>query len=332
MDGRVMVQPIQKRPAIETGLPRGRLLQLGAAAIGRLTTLSRLPIASAAERWCQAYSSMRFFVPLLLLAFSLDAAAADVIAHRALSCSAIENSSSAVAASWSIGVDAVELDVRISKDGVAYTFHDDKIEKVPLADLEFENIQRRAGTIAAPTLLSALESDRGRGYYILDLKDVSDNQLQDLIDAIKTSRIEQNRFTFQSERIATLSELRRHIPDGRFFFLSRLRRVPPLFVSPKPEDLLSRLALHGLDGVSIKGRRFIDRRFVEVLKSGGLQVYVWTINDLTRADYYRDIGVDGIITDLAGEMLLKFDRGARPVSMCESETTQKRSRLRTRNS
>ena len=49
--------------------------------------------------------------------------------------------------------------------------------------------------------------------------------------------------------------------------------------------------------MSIKGRLFIDKKYIDDIKSSGHEVHVWTINDPERAVYYKNLGVDGLITD-----------------------------------
>ncbi len=63
--------------------------------------------------------------------------------------------------------------------------------------------------------------------------------------------------------------------------------------------LLTKLADTRIHGLSIKGRGFIDRSYIQLLQASGLRVYIWTINDAERAEHYRNIGADGIITDRA---------------------------------
>ena len=41
----------------------------------------------------------------------------------------------------------------------------------------------------------------------------------------------------------------------------------------------------------------MTKRFVNYLKSKGIKIMVWTINDVKTFNYLIDLNVDGIITD-----------------------------------
>ena len=45
------------------------------------------------------------------------------------------------------------------------------------------------------------------------------------------------------------------------------------------------------------GVRIVTKRFVNYLKSKGIKIMVWTINDVKTFNYLIDLKVDGIITD-----------------------------------
>ena len=55
--------------------------------------------------------------------------------------------------------------------------------------------------------------------------------------------------------------------------------------------------------------RVVTKRFVKYLKSKGLKIMVWTINDVKTFEYLIELKVDGIISDkpkLLFETLSKY--------------------------
>ena len=57
------------------------------------------------------------------------------------------------------------------------------------------------------------------------------------------------------------------------------------------------------------GIKVVTRKFVDYVKSRGLKIMVWTINDVKTFEHLIDLKVDGIITDkpkLLFETLKKY--------------------------
>ena len=109
------------------------------------------------------------------------------------------------------------------------------------------------------------------------------------------------------------------------FNSERLKRVrsmyPDMCISMGPNEVIKTfLSSFGLYNGSIDGDclqipiryygvRVVTKRFVNFLKSKGLKIMVWTINDVKTFKYLIDLEVDGIITDrpkLLFETLQKF--------------------------
>ena len=78
-----------------------------------------------------------------------------VLAHRGLHDDARENTLAAFAAAVAAGVDGIETDVRLSKDGVAVLVHDPKIGRRKVSAMTHAEISRAAGH-HVPSLAEAL--------------------------------------------------------------------------------------------------------------------------------------------------------------------------------
>ena len=235
---------------------------------------------------------------MVMLQFaSVDACASDLIAHRGNAGGEIENSLAAIAAAWSAGADGVEIDVRVAVDGVVYLFHNDRVRRRRVNTLSYSDMVALVGSRSAPRLQSVLSLSGASGYYVFDLKDVQAENVHRVIDAVSASGFPPQRLIFQSDHLKTLAVVARDSPESRKYFLSKLKRRFGIFPRPDANDLISTLRGKKIDGVSVKGRRSIDRHFVETLHSSELAVNVWTINKPDRVSFYRNIGVDGVITD-----------------------------------
>ena len=107
-----------------------------------------------------------------------------VIAHRGDSIRYPENTLDAIRAAFDLGADAVEVDVRLSRDGVPMVFHDDTLERTTngrgsfasrsLKELEALDaggwMAPRFKGLRIPTLEEAVHAAAGRGSLLLDLK------------------------------------------------------------------------------------------------------------------------------------------------------------------
>lgn len=237
----------------------------------------------------------RYLTAFLLLAVH-QTYAFDVIAHRGYACAADDNSLASVARAWHIGADGVEVDVRVSRDGVVFLFHDDEISEQRIDDLTFFEINS-LNVAPIPTLAELLVHSRPEGYYVFDLKVSKPLQIENVVKIIEQAEIDRRSISFQSGDLDVLANVRKHLPDVQLSYLTPLKWKVPYLLHPNATELVSTLNQLDIDRISIKGRSFVDRQFIDTLQSTGREVHVWTINGLDRAIHYRNLGVDGLITD-----------------------------------
>jgi len=247
-----------------------------------------------------------------------QAVAIDIIAHRGYSCRAPENTVGSVNDAWLAQADGVELDLRVSKDGVVFLHHDDDIRGRLISKLNYAEISSIDET-AVPSFESILNVGTPPGYFVLDLKEEKPDKYESLSALIARSGIEPSHFVIQSTSIATLMTVKKRLPDAKYYFVSNLKRRFPFYLTPRPKRVVSRLENFKIDGVSLKGHDFIDRSFVQEIKEAGYLVNIWTINDPARTSYYRDIGVDGLITDFVEQVRSEVVDGRRFEGRCLDE-------------
>ena len=241
-------------------------------------------------------------LPIILILLAAHRAfAIEVIAHRGYTCDAVENSVPSIRRAWRAGADAVEIDIRVSGDGVVYLFHDEEILGRKITDLPYSEIVALSDT-RIYTLAEVMEIPDAEGYFVLDLKTRRLADLDKVVAVVRASHIPSQKVSFQSESIDALEHIQLVMPDAKSTFLSSLKWKIPYLVQPDARQLVRKLNGRKIHRVSIKGRSFIDRKFIDTIKASGREVHVWTINDPVRAMHYKEIGVDGLITDRVEEL------------------------------
>lgn len=239
------------------------------------------------------------------------AAATEWVAHRATIAGLPENSLAAMQCAWAAGVSSIELDIRLSADHVVYSFHDEELDGMDVGILTHGAVERRSGQ-DAPTLAEILALGEPPGRYLLDLKRDSPAFRRELLRVLRRYELPPERLAFQSGYPALLRHLRRQFPTARLHFLSRAKRRLPWLRRPDPAALAARAQAAHADVLSFKGRRFVDHDFVRAVQDTGIELFIWTLNDPARAQHYRQLGVDGVITDRAASFDPAIDANRLP--------------------
>jgi glycerophosphoryl diester phosphodiesterase len=233
-----------------------------------------------------------------------------VLAHRGGADESFENTLESFDYSKSLGCKFIETDVQVSADGIPYIFHDDDLKRVLNISSRFDSLSSQEidklkifDQYKIPKLEEALNEFPDISFQI-DFK--TDEVVAPALDVIKKTK--------SFERICVAS-----------FNSERLKRVrstyPDLCISMGPNEviktLISSFGLYKglIDGDCLQipiryyGVRVVTKRFVKYLKSKGLKIMVWTINDVKTFEYLIELKVDGIITDkpkLLYETLSKY--------------------------
>ena len=219
-------------------------------------------------------------------------------AHRGGGGEKPENTLAAFAHAVELGFRYVETDVRVTRDGVAVTFHDPTLERATdgrgrvrehtWAELRRVKVAGREPVARLDDLLGAWPDLR------VNLDPKSDAAVGPLAEAVRR--------TGAIERVCVAS-----FSDGR---LRRLRRElgPRLCTSLGPLGVARlRLASLGLPGggfragaAQVKARPFgvpyVDRALLAAARRHGLDVHVWTVDEPDHMDSLLDLGVAGLMS------------------------------------
>jgi glycerophosphoryl diester phosphodiesterase len=244
-----------------------------------------------------------------------QSAGIELVAHRGASFDAPENTVTAFRLAWDGNADAVELDVHQTTDDRLVVIHDDntrrttgvagKVDEMTLADVQQLDAGSWKGARFAGEKIPTLEQvfatgSQGKRFFVeIKSSKVSMPLLRASIERAGLGPAQIVIMAFlKSVARAAKEELPRYPVLWLVASPKRLRQLGHGKVSV--EQLMAGAEADGLDGLSLNCEWPIDRDFTRKIKSRGLKVYVWTVDDSAASRRFREAGVDGIITNRAG--------------------------------
>lgn len=242
-----------------------------------------------------------------------------VIAHRGDSKHYPENTLEAFLSAVHMGVDVIETDVHLTKDGKLVVWHDEDLARNTDGSGIIED-----HTLAEVKSLDAgyQYSANGKNTYPFRGKGVHMITLDEALDACPTQRFNVD---LKSKNIAIadacIDVVRRHNAEGRVlcasFHLANLKRVrrfcPDILTSVTTAEVLALLVRQKL-GLLPKelhrdrtlvfqipthqwGIEIVSPSFIDDFHHLGAVIQVWTINDQEKMRRLFGMGVDAIMTD-----------------------------------
>jgi len=270
----------------------------------------------------------------------------EVVAHRGASTEAPEHTLAAYRQAAAVGADAVECDVRMTRDGVLVCVHDRRINRTSngtgvVSALQLEELERyhfgirRRGRRGRPERdeIRAVEDEPDEENGLVLTLDRLLSYVTGSPGAVRLA-IETKHPTRHARRVeeALVESLRRFgLIDGEepvrwngkpavrvmSFSALALRRVEELapgvptvqLIGKRLRPVRSELLLGPASAVG-PGINLLrhDPSYVEEAHAAGKEVHVWTVNRPGHMDYARSLGVDAIITDHPDVLLRRLGR------------------------
>lgn len=236
-----------------------------------------------------------------------------IIAHRGESFNAPENTLYSINLAWENGADAVEVDIRLTKDNQVVVIHDAHTWRVSrkfrwisntelkvLKKLDvgkYKNIKYKGEKI--PTLHEVLGSVPKGRKILIEIK--SDRKIIPYLkNVINNLALQTNQIEIISFNLGTLIEVRKQLPKLSIFWILSLDYywIRKLF-RPSINRIISKAIKYNMNGLDLWAGRMLDVEVVRKIKSAELKLYTWTINNPKKAKSLFNMGVDGITTDRA---------------------------------
>ncbi|MGP3988278.1 glycerophosphodiester phosphodiesterase [Streptomyces sp. 3N207] len=187
------------------------------------------------------------------------------------------------------GLDVVELDLHLSKDGELVVMHDADVARTTDG----------SGPISDFTLAELRELDAGQGERVPVFDEVVDavgSPLQAEIKDRAAARVLaetivrrglQERVTVISFHAEALRETREHLPD-----------IPLVLVAGRSSPTAPERAQElGARMISLE-LQHVDADIVRRAHDAGIQVISWTVNTDEELARVRELGLDGVVTDM----------------------------------
>lgn len=214
-----------------------------------------------------------------------------LVGHRGALALEPENTLRSFGRAVAEGADAIELDLRLTKDGHLVIMHDADVDRTT----------NGSGTIAEMTLSEVKRLDAGLGETIptfdevLDLIELpmqaelkSTDATRAALDTIRRRNLF-DRITVVSFSAEILRETIEYVPEARTGLIS----------SRAPQDTVDQAVGMGIPLLCL-GLADLDAEFVEMCHQHGLEVLGWTANDADQLLRALRIGTDAVTSDFPG--------------------------------
>ncbi|NDF12326.1 MAG: glycerophosphodiester phosphodiesterase [Proteobacteria bacterium] len=214
-----------------------------------------------------------------------------VVGHRGAAGYAPENTFASFDKALSMGVDAIEFDVLLTKDQVPVVFHDRTLER--MTDGSGKLVEKTFAELSAltvkgggkiPTLQDVLARYATKVHLFIEVKEPA--------AAIPTAKMcaalsDAKPFCLISFKEAALRDIRTHFPE--FSIGLNWERTP----WPEAKPLIESLAPDYFN----PAQELLDEACVRYTRTRNMKIGVWTVNEPNDIVLVKSLGVDAIISD-----------------------------------
>jgi len=264
--------------------------------------------------------------------------AVQVVAHRGSSAVHAEHTLAAYEMAIEEGADALECDVRLTRDGVLVCVHDRKVnrtsdgrgvvstlELAELAELDFASWKAEQGDRLLDADWEEVDRDRSRVLTLERLVQLAldhERPVQLHIETKHPTRyggLVERALIDLLERYGVARPMTRSVSriTVMSFAPTSLRRIHALAPSLPTVLLMERVPVRYRDGtlpsrVSIAGPSLEILRaypeYVDKVQAAGNRLHVWTVDERADIEYVLDLGVDAVISNQPRRVLRQLGR------------------------
>lgn len=239
------------------------------------------------------------------------------VAHRGGSALAPENTMAAFRHALTLPIDAIELDVHMSRDGQSVVIHDNTVERLTdgtgnIIDLDFAYLRglNAAAHFAGgwpekqqiPTLREVLELAQGRVQVYIELKTSKRGKqsgryphiVQTVVNEVRSQHMLADVLimSFDWALLPSVKALEATVQTGALISRDEWESS-----KPKALDLLlEHIAALGCNWINMDKQLFRPR-MPELIHAHGFKLGLWTVNNWLEMQRFASTGVDSITSD-----------------------------------
>lgn len=224
------------------------------------------------------------------------------ISHAACKGHAPENTLAGIRAALALGVDAIEIDVHASRDGVPVLMHDETVDRTTdgagrVPDLPLSVLQALdagSGVFAnrfagerVPTLAEVLDLTRDRCLLVIEVKQRAiERSVAEVVRRLNAAGSVMI-WSFHEEVVAAARMALPEAPAARLWGGRQ----------GDAATLLASTVRQGAQGVSVHYTA-VEAALIRAARLRGMSVFTWTVDEAEDQARLAALGVDGICTNL----------------------------------
>lgn len=258
---------------------------------------------------------LRSLAFLVMSSVTIPLAAVDIVGHRGASHDAPENTMAATRLAWEQKADAVETDIYLGKDGRIIVFHDKTAKRTGGRDVAIADLtQSEARTLDAgswkgpqfkgekvPLLEEQIRSIPPGRRLLVEIK-VGPEIVPELKRVLAATGADERSITVISFNYDSLVAVRRQLPALKTLWLvghpsPQAAKSPTAKPPPTVAEMIARARAATFTGLDLQYTWPLTPADLKAIRDAGLELHVWTVNDVAVAKRWREFGVASITTD-----------------------------------
>ena len=233
-----------------------------------------------------------------------------IIAHRGASFEAPENTLAAMRLAIDQKADGVEFDVHRTRDGKAAVIHDDSTLKTTgmralVRDVSMDELQLLdAGCWKGPQWRCETIPEIGDVLRLLPEDMLAFIEIKcgpDILPAVaEVVPLLHAQSLFVGFSLETMTLAKQQFSDHKVLWNLELLKDEAGVWRPETDEMIAAVRGAGLDGVGLGFCDAITGDLVAAIHEAGLELFVWTVDDVEQAKRLRSLNVDYLATNRPG--------------------------------